>query len=134
MFSGNRAGAAAVAATVALGGALLGAAPAQAATASFNCADKAICIFDNADGSDAGFEVAFMWAGGFLLTPKGWNDRASAFANNTDYTKWMYSRSDDDTCWILRATIAPRSSGPLAPEADNNVDMVANQEYTTVCA
>jgi hypothetical protein len=98
--------------------------------AAFECPDVKICVFDSADGVGDSFVVNIRWAGGYDLAAKGWNDRASAYNNRVgDATYYLYDADPGGECWHLRATVAPNTSGALPPEADNNVDLVANLRY-----
>lgn len=127
----SKVGTAAVGSVLALGATVLGAAPASAQE-PYECAEKSFCIYDGADGTGESFPVVIKWEGGFKLAPSGWNDRASSYRNNTGYTRWLYTGSSE-TCWAHLGTIAPGEQGNLVGAANDNVDMVANVEYTRLC-
>lgn len=119
----------ALGAVLAVAGAMIGTGTANAAE-PFECPEKEICTYENADGTAESFLVDIQWEGGFKLAPSGWDNRASAVHNNSDYTKWLYSTTPGEECWILRDTIGPHEKRAVASEADKNFDLVANTEFT----
>lgn len=105
--------------------------PAGAHAAAFECPENELCIYDSPDGVGDSHVVDIQWAGGYPLEEVGWKDRASAYRNNftSDATFYLYDRHPKLECWVLRATVEPNTFGPLPPQADNNIDLVANMRF-----
>lgn len=90
--------------------------------AAFDCPHSVICLYDLASGVGEPFTINIQWQGGYVLAPKGWDNRVSSVRNNEQYTLRLLDGEYHD-CTVV-ATVAPGKSKTLSGNSDNKTDLV----------